>query len=151
MTAYEISNSIETLPSLNKIKSATKKSFAKLFVATSLTQSQMQSLTDMICKDLGVETRSIAYGGTQPHKLGDTGKLVKKVFGTYRTNAIVFQIKIYKHTAKLGKVVANKTTLDTLLHEICHHLDYKLVRLADSKHTAGFYKRISSLRNELLL
>jgi len=42
-------------------------------------------------------------------------------------------------------VVAFKTNLRTLLHEICHHLDYALLRLADSLHTDGFYKRESSL------
>jgi hypothetical protein len=41
--------------------------------------------------------------------------------------------------------VAFKTFLRTLLHEICHHLDYALLHLRDSLHTDGFYKRESSL------
>jgi hypothetical protein len=48
-------------------------------------------------------------------------------------------------TAKRGQVVAFKTFLRTLLHEICHHLDYAYLKLDDSFHTDGFYKRESSL------
>jgi hypothetical protein len=54
-------------------------------------------------------------------------------------------IKVWMVTAKRGQVVAFKTFLRTLLHEICHHLDYVLLRLPDSFHTDGFYKRESSL------
>ena len=39
----------------------------------------------------------------------------------------------------------NRTFLRTLLHELGHHLDYQLLKLADSFHTEGFYKRESSL------
>jgi hypothetical protein len=52
-------------------------------------------------------------------------------------------------TAKRGQIVAFKTFLRTLLHEICHHLDYALLRLRDSLHTQGFYQRESSLFREL--
>jgi hypothetical protein len=41
--------------------------------------------------------------------------------------------------------VAFKTFLRTLLHELCHHLDYALLNLRDSLHTQGFYQRESSL------
>ena len=48
------------------------------------------------------------------------------------------------------RVVAFKTFLRTLLHEICHHLDYTHLRLADSYHTQGFFKRESSLIYQLV-
>lgn len=54
-------------------------------------------------------------------------------------------IKVWMITAKRGQVVAFKTFLRTLLHEVCHHLDYVLLRLPDSFHTDGFYRRESSL------
>ncbi len=148
MTTYEISNSIEALPKLSKIKASTKKQFQKLFNADSLETSQLKSISDAICKDLGVSSCTIAYGGKQPHSNNSRGTTVAKTYGTYRT--IVCVITLYKHTAKTNKVVANKTTLDTLLHELCHHLDFKLLKLSESKHTAGFYKRITSLKQELL-
>ena len=54
-------------------------------------------------------------------------------------------IKLWMMTAKRQQVVAFKTFLRTLLHEICHHLDYTLLGLPDSFHTDGFYQRESSL------
>ena len=48
-------------------------------------------------------------------------------------------------TAQRLQVVAFKTFLRTLLHELCHHLDYEHLKLARSFHTEGFYKRESSL------
>ena len=40
---------------------------------------------------------------------------------------------------------AYRTFLRTLLHELCHHLDYTYLHLRDSLHTQGFYQRESSL------
>lgn len=50
-------------------------------------------------------------------------------------------ITVWMRTAKRKQVVAFKTYLRTLLHEISHHLDYEHFRLPDSYHTEGFYKR----------
>lgn len=55
------------------------------------------------------------------------------------------RINVWMMTAKRGKVVAFKTFLRTILHEVCHHLDYELLKLPDSMHTEGFYQRESSL------
>jgi hypothetical protein len=48
-------------------------------------------------------------------------------------------------TAKRGQVVAFRTFLRTLLHEVCHHLDYTYFQLRESYHTEGFFQRESSL------
>ena len=53
-------------------------------------------------------------------------------------------------TAALGKVVAFKTFLRTVLHEVLHHHDYAHYKFRDSFHTAGFYSRESSLVRKLL-
>jgi hypothetical protein len=53
-------------------------------------------------------------------------------------------------TARQRRVVAFRTFLRTLLHELGHHLDYEHLRLADSFHTEGFYKRESSLFHQLV-
>jgi hypothetical protein len=60
------------------------------------------------------------------------------------------QIKVWMRTAALGRVVAFKTFLRTLLHEVLHHLDYCHYKFRDSFHTAGFYSRESSLVRQLL-
>ena len=55
------------------------------------------------------------------------------------------KIQLWMRTAKQKRVVAFRTFLRTLLHEVGHHIDYTLLRLPDSYHTEGFYKRESSL------
>jgi len=59
-------------------------------------------------------------------------------------------ITVWMRTAKRIQVVAFKTFLRTLLHEVMHHLDYALLKLGDSFHTEGFYQRESSLLKQLL-
>jgi len=60
------------------------------------------------------------------------------------------QITVWMRTAKRQQVVAFRTFLRTLLHELCHHLDYEYLKLAESFHTEGFYKRESSLFRQLV-
>jgi hypothetical protein len=38
----------------------------------------------------------------------------------------------------------------TLLHEICHHLDYEFYNFPETFHTEGFYNRESSLFHQLV-
>ena len=59
-------------------------------------------------------------------------------------------ITVWMRTAQRKQVVAFKTFLRTLLHELCHHLDYSHFKLEDSFHTEGFYKRESSLYKQLM-
>lgn len=59
------------------------------------------------------------------------------------------KITVWMRTAQRRKIVAFKTFLRTLLHELCHHLDYELLKLTDSFHTEGFYRRESSLLYQL--
>jgi hypothetical protein len=53
-------------------------------------------------------------------------------------------------TAKQKRVVAFRTYLRTLLHEVGHHLDYTILGFEESYHTEGFYKRESSLFHQLV-
>jgi hypothetical protein len=53
-------------------------------------------------------------------------------------------------TARHRRVVAFKAFLRTLLHELGHHLDYHHLKLRDSFHTEGFFKRESSLFHQLV-
>ncbi|HVS25804.1 MAG TPA: hypothetical protein VHE58_00585 [Burkholderiales bacterium] len=58
-------------------------------------------------------------------------------------------VEIWMRTVRRRQVVAFRTFLRTLLHELCHHLDYELLKLPESFHTEGFYQRESSLLNQL--
>jgi hypothetical protein len=99
-----------------------------------------QAIADEISGALRVPRVRVMVSGTRPSNA--RGEL----HGLYTpTNGGTATIKVWMITAKLGKVVAFKTFLRTLLHEVCHHLDYALLRLGDSLHTDGFYKRESSL------
>ncbi len=60
------------------------------------------------------------------------------------------RVSVWMRTAQRHQVVRFRTFLRTLLHELCHHLDYELLRLPDSFHTDGFYRRESGLLKQLL-
>ncbi|MEP7180939.1 MAG: hypothetical protein ABI886_01985 [Betaproteobacteria bacterium] len=60
------------------------------------------------------------------------------------------RITVWMRTAARKQVVAFRTFLRTLVHEVCHHLDYELFALAETFHTEGFYKRESTLAGALL-
>ena len=54
-------------------------------------------------------------------------------------------ITVWMRTVARRQVVAFRSFLRTILHELCHHLDYELYGLPETFHTQGFYKRESSL------
>jgi len=60
------------------------------------------------------------------------------------------RIQLWMRTARHKRVVAFRTFLRTLLHELGHHLDYELLKLADSFHTEGFFQRESSLFRQIV-
>jgi hypothetical protein len=59
------------------------------------------------------------------------------------------RITVWMRTAQRMQVVAFRSFVRTLAHELCHHLDYELFALEDTFHTEGFYKRESALANAL--
>jgi hypothetical protein len=59
-------------------------------------------------------------------------------------------IRVWMRTARHRRVVAFRTFLRTLLHELCHHLDFEVLGLDWSFHTEGFFKRESSLFHQLV-
>jgi hypothetical protein len=60
------------------------------------------------------------------------------------------KIQLWMRTAQHKRIVAFKSYLRTLLHEICHHVDYELYKFPETFHTEGFYNRESSLFNQLV-
>jgi hypothetical protein len=105
-------------------------------------QQAAQVIAEEISRALQVPSVRVSVSGQRPSNT--RGEL----HGLYTPSSGVgtrASIKLWMITAKRGRIVAFKTFLRTLLHEICHHLDYTLLRLPDSFHTEGFYKRESSL------
>ena len=60
------------------------------------------------------------------------------------------RITLWMRTAQREQVVKFRTFLRTLVHEICHHLDYEHYGLDETFHTEGFYARESAMMRELL-
>ena len=60
------------------------------------------------------------------------------------------KIQLWMRTAKHKRVVAFRSYLRTLLHELCHHLDYEFYKFPETFHTEGFYNRESSLFHQLV-
>ncbi|MCP3099766.1 hypothetical protein LZ198_12900 [Myxococcus sp. K15C18031901] len=59
-------------------------------------------------------------------------------------------VHVWMRTARHARVVAFRTYLRTVLHELCHHLDFQLLELGASFHTEGFFRRESGLFAQLL-
>jgi len=100
-----------------------------------------QRIADGVCGALGVSPLRVRIDGQRPHdRRGELHGLYLPGNGSGRD-----RITLWMRTAKRGQVVAYRTFLRTLLHELCHHLDYTYLHLRDSLHTQGFYQRESSL------
>ena len=94
-----------------------------------------------ICVQLGIVTVSVKVLARRPSD--DWGEL----HGLYEPAdpPDTTWITVWMRTARRKQVVAFKTYLRTLLHEIGHHLDYEYFKLEESFHTEGFYKRENHL------
>lgn len=103
-----------------------------------------QVICDELCAILRVRPLRVQVKAERP--ADGRGEL----HGLYESAGRREVISIWMLTAKRGQVVAYKTFLRTLVHEMGHHLDYRLLELRDSFHTEGFFKRESSLVNQLL-
>jgi hypothetical protein len=109
------------------------------------TQAATARLIDGLTGALGVPAVTVDVLAARPH--ARWGELHGLYTATPGRRA---KIQLWMRTAKQRRVVAFRTYLRTLLHEVGHHLDYTYLRLADSFHTEGFYKRESSLFHQLV-
>jgi hypothetical protein len=69
---------------------------------------------------------------------------------TYETEDAPPRIEVWMKTGAHERVVAFRSFLRTVLHEVAHHLDVTLFALTDSFHTQGFFQRESSLMRQLV-
>lgn len=109
-------------------------------------QRLSQQVTDGIVGQLQVPPLRIQVLAVRPS--ADWGEL----HGLYlpEEDGKSAKIQLWMRTAKHKRVVAFKSYLRTLLHEICHHLDYELYKFPETFHTEGFYNRESSLFHQLV-
>jgi len=112
-----------------------------------LTESACQLLANGLGRALGLPPVRVTVLAARPHaKWGELHGLYESTGkpGTPPT------ITLWMRTARQKRVVAFRTFLRTLLHEMGHHLDYTLLKLGDSLHTQGFYQRESHLFHQLV-
>lgn len=101
-----------------------------------------------VCDDLGISRVRVKVGGRRPLD-ADGGELFGQCsWEEEETKGAL--VEVWMQTAKRGQVVAFKTLLRTLIHELCHHLDYELHGLDSTFHTEGFFRRESSIMRQLV-
>lgn len=105
-----------------------------------------QQLARALCEMLNVPTPEIRVHAARP---GDEYGELHGLY-TLEGDGQPALIEVWMRTAAFGKVVAHRTFVRTLLHELVHHLDYELLELEDSFHTEGFFQRESSLARQVL-
>src|ERR1019366_456464 len=106
-------------------------------------QGGASALMSELCGAFGVPAIHIEVRGVRPHNA--RGEL----HGLFRLSKPP-EIVLWMRTAQRHEVVKPRTFLRTLLHELCHYLDYSLLKLEDSYHTMGFFKRESFLVRSLM-
>jgi hypothetical protein len=109
-------------------------------------QDATDRLFNALAEAFGAPPCRVDVLAARPH--GNWGELQ----GLYETaeRGRPAKVTLWMRTARQRRVVAFRTFLRTLLHELGHHLDYQYLRLPDSFHTEGFYKRESSLFHQLV-
>jgi hypothetical protein len=108
-------------------------------------QAAAAALSDALLAQLGVSALEVRVLAVRPR--GRWGEL----HGLYTYGEKdPPRIKLWMRTARQREVVAFRTFLRTLLHEVGHHLDYHFLKLHDSYHTEGFFARESSLFRQLV-
>lgn len=102
-----------------------------------------QALIDYLCKKFRIDNAYLSVTTScRPCRRSNA-----QAYGMYYP--ATRRITIYNTTAKTRKTVSIKSFYDTLLHEFMHHYDLLSIKIGGTPHTAGFYKRISDLREKL--
>ncbi len=107
-------------------------------------QVASQMLFTALTGAFGIGPCRVEVLAARPH--GHWGELQ----GLYTDDRRLPRVQLWMRTARQRRVVAFRTYLRTLLHELGHHIDYRYLKLADSFHTQGFYMRESSLFHQLV-
>jgi hypothetical protein len=109
------------------------------------TQDACQRLVDALTSGYRVPPVKVRVLARRPSDAsGELHGLYEPADGSARA-----RITVWRRTAARKQVVAFKTFVRTVVHEVCHHLDYELFALDETFHTEGFYKRESSLAKAL--
>ena len=110
------------------------------------TEAISKRLINAIAKDINAPSLSLRVLASRPsNDVEELHGLYEPVEAGKRA-----RITVWMRTARYKKVVAFRSFLRTLIHELCHHIDYELFQFQDSFHTEGFFKRESHLFKQLV-
>lgn len=139
--------SVFLLPNVVVVRPVVQKIFDALQAGSHLrTQKWAQRLLNMLTSQLHIRPIRLELLDIRPSNPR------MELYGLYypAEGRRIPRMQLWMRTAKRHQVVAFRTFLRTLLHELCHHLDYDCLGLKDSFHTQGFYQRESSLASQVL-
>lgn len=117
-----------------------------------LVERSSQKLVDAICQPLkygNMRVSSARVHVLEQRPYDDSSEL-HGLYEPVDEVRIRARLYVWMRTAKRQQIVAYKTYLRTLVHELCHHLDYEYYGLEDSLHTQGFFKRESIMVKQLI-
>jgi len=106
-----------------------------------------QALVDGLNAELGTPPIRVRVLERRP---ADSGGELQGLYEPDEVTGGIARISVWMRTAQRVQVVKFRTFLRTLVHEVCHHLDYELYKLEETFHTEGFYARESAMMRELL-
>lgn len=142
ISTISLNNSTQLIPCVKEIKTALS-SEKKIAV-----QKASQTLATQLTLQLNISPVKIKVLTSRPYNnYGELQGLYEPISRKLKRA----EISVWMRTAKRKQVVAFKTYVRTIFHELCHHFDYELYKLDDSFHTEGFFKRESSLYKQLVL
>jgi len=110
-------------------------------------ESACQALVDGINRRLAAPPVRVRVMERRP---ADSHGELQGLYDPDEVTGGVARITVWMRTAQRVQVVKFRTFLRTLVHEVCHHIDYEHFKLAETFHTEGFYARESALVRELL-
>ncbi len=116
----------------------------------SAVEGASRDLVRGVCEALKVSVPEVRVHEVRPRgAYGELHGLTTRWTHRQGTGEDKTRIEVWMKTAIGDHVVAFKTFLRTLCHELVHHLDYALLKLEDSLHTEGFFRRESGLMRQL--
>jgi hypothetical protein len=138
VAAIPLPGARELAPAVEALRAALARDDARAVATASAV------IVGSISRALGAPAPAVEVLAVRPRR--DWGEL----HGLYTQEAEAALIRVWMRTARHARVVAFRTFLRTLLHELCHHLDFEVLGLSRSFHTEGFFRRESSLFRQLV-
>jgi hypothetical protein len=99
-----------------------------------------------VSKAFEVKSPTVSILGVRPHRTDD-GVCIYQKFGDYDLETS--RIRLWMRTAMQKKVTSYGALLNTLCHELCHHLDVVTLGFPNTPHTRGFFERTAILYHHI--